>query len=232
MYESQRKSGSSYFNESMFKIETAARRTDIQQGAAHRDIISDSKIVGRIIGVSSDSSYKRLFVRKVLDKLVYGQKMSDVCNTIIVRSKAGDDVTDAHIYLYGQMTGGIAELKIGSAIEAAGKFDSRNRFMARRICVDSVRICTQLEKDDLILYFAPMIMLLIYMLSSTIVSAISALAIGSEVVGKWMMLFLSSIYITYCGIRKAFKYYLPFRVKLKLSVIAGTVMSIIFMLIF
>lgn len=232
MYKNQRELSSNYFNESIFEMENATRKTGIQESSTCRDATSDNKVVGRIIGVSSDSSYKRLFVRKVLDKFVYGQKMSDVCNTIIVRSKAGDDVTDAHIYVYGQMAGGIAELKVGSALEADGKFDSRNRFMARKIYVDSVRICTQFENEDLLLWLVPMIMLFIYIVINTVISGISTVIIGNEVVVKWLMLFLTSFYVTYRGMRKAFKYYLPFRIKLKLSVIAGTVMSIIFMMIF
>lgn len=232
MRECQREASVNYFDESLFKVEDSLGKADIQEVLPSRDMISDRMVAGRIIGVSSDSSYKRLLVRKVFDKCNYHQKMSDVCNTIIVRSKSGDEVEDVHICLYGQMAGGIAELKVGAVLEAEGKFDSRNRFMARQICVDSVKMCTQFEMSDFLLWITPTVLLLMCVLLYVLIDGMSALIIENQIFMKIIIFFLGGFWVTLRGIKKVFKYYLPFGMRMKMSVIGGIVSSVIFMTIF
>lgn len=221
-----------YFDEALFRVENPVRIVDEKQECVRcKDMVTDNTVEGRIIGVTSDASYKRLFARKVFDKLVYGQRMSDVCNTIIVRSKFGDEVLDTHVCLYGQTAAGIAEVKVGAVAEVNGKFDSRNRFMARQICVDGVRIATQIEMADILLWIAPVAILFFWYMIIIIADGISAMDAYNQLFTKIIVFFFGGCWTTFRGIKKLFRYYLPVGVRLKMSVIGGTIISIILAII-
>ena len=93
------------FSEDIFKTIEISSLDSTSSVLEEENVLHDScSVYGRIIGVSSDSTYKRLLLRKVYDKCVFGQKMSDMCNTIIVRTKNGEITKDIHVYLYGHLS--------------------------------------------------------------------------------------------------------------------------------
>lgn len=216
------------FNESIFRtsdINSDSNTTTLMN--EETCLVESNMVIGRIIGVSSDSTYKRIWLRKVFDKLIYGQRMSDTCNTIVVRCKEYETTKDIHIYLYGRLSGGISELKMGSVIRVTGKFDFRNRFMARSLLVDSVKIGVQYELLDITIWLVPMMTLLLYMLSITVVSNSLKIGFNHDFWTKEFIAFLGGFSASLKLIKKLFGYYVPFSKRMKWGTIGGLVLMIV-----
>lgn len=216
------------FNESIFRTsDINLDNNTITLMNEETCLVESNMVIGRIIGVSSDSTYRRIWLRKVFDKLIYGQRMSDTCNTIVVRCKEYETIKDIHIYLYGRLSGGISELKMGSAIKVTGKFDFRNRFMARSLLVDSVKIGVQYELLDITIWLVPILIILLYMLGITVVSSASKMGINNDFWMKEFIAFLGGFSISLKLIKKLLGYYVPFGKRIKWGTIAGFILMII-----
>lgn len=221
------------FDENIFKAEEVTSTESMSDTFLKEEItLSEAdKIYGRIIGVSSDSTYKRLLIRKIYDKCVFGQRISDMCNTIIIRCKKDEIVKDIHVYLYGHLSGGISELKVGSRAEVTGKFDSRNRFMARNILVDSVHIQTQIEMADIMLWLIPGLSIFLLFWSEYFINNLSNFNINKEFLLAEVIAFLGGFATTWKVLKKIFRYYVPFGRKIKCSLIGALVMMVVIALI-
>lgn len=216
------------FSEDIFKtteISSSDRISSVLEEEENVLYESDN-VYGRIIGVSSDSTYKRLLIRKIYDKCVLGQKMSDMCNTIIIRTKNGEVTKDIHVYLYGHLSGGISELKVGSKIEVIGRYDSRNRFMARRILVDSVQIRTQIELADIILWMIP-VMSIFFVFGFGFFFENIPKNINKEFWFLETIAFVGGFSISWKLLKKVFRYYIPFRKKVKCSFIGALIITVV-----
>lgn len=215
------------FSEDIFKTIEISSLDSTSSVLEEENVLHDScSVYGRIIGVSSDSTYKRLLLRKVYDKCVFGQKMSDMCNTIILRTKNGEITKDIHVYLYGHLSGGISELKVGSKVEVIGRYDSRNRFMARRILVDSVQIRTQIEMVDIMLWIIP-IMSIFFMFGFGCFLENIPTNINKEFWFIEMIAFAGGYSISWKLLKKLFRYYIPFRKKIKCSFIGALIIAVV-----
>lgn len=191
------------------------------------DVCSDNLISGHIIGVSTDSMYKRTFFRKVHDKLFFNQRMSDVINTVIVRSMVNDTSIDSYFYIYGKILGGISQLKVGGYVYGKGKYDSGNRFMVNELKCDSVNITTQIEKDDVLLVLSPLFVLLIGFLVSMFFSGYNTSGEYASVILKFVVSFMACFAGVGKFLRSKFRYILSFGKRMKIGGLVSLIGSLL-----
>lgn len=105
----------------------------------NENLNSISGIVSRYNVTDSESGYKRLFVFKLIDALVYRQRMDDVKHTFTVHVSHGrdefgyDTYTDIPVCVHGVIAGGTM-LEENTEVEVHGKYKN-NCLMADRIQV-------------------------------------------------------------------------------------------------
>ena len=186
--------------------------------------VVDSRIQGIVVGCSTDSAYHRIFIRKIYDRLIFGQHMSEVCNTLIVRCKNGDFSTDYHVYVYGKLAGGMSEVKVGSKATIYGKFDSKNRYMAKEMQIDGVGIAIQNEFWD---YGLWLVMLCCLLLLCGGTSLINRLHIDTYFALKEFLFFLAGVGGTMKLQKKICRYYVPFSKRIKRAFFVGVLLMII-----
>ena len=189
-----------------------------------RSYISDSQISGSIIGASQDDGFRRIGIRKVYDKLMYGSRMSNTVQTIIVRCQEGMVDRDVQVICYGKINGGASSLRTGSEISVDGKFDGKSRFVAKRMVVGGADVEIKVELADALIVLLPILLLAVILLWNPIVS------MASSFTGA-----LSSLSIPFIGgtagtmhlIKKKSRYFIPFRYRVKVGLIVGTVLTIV-----
>lgn len=216
------------FDENIFgSLDSDMKKSDLEyvvtSPVSRENVMVGNFIEGRILGVSSDATCKRLIITKIIEKLFYGQKMSDCCNTIVVRCPQGEYVKDVHIYYYGYLPGGVSELKVGAVLKARGRMDSRGRYMAKELEVDGVSVRSQFELKDIL--FWPILILLL--IGIPILSSIDYASLGEGIselfVMKEIIYFLFGFGITSKIMRRFCRYYIPFGVRIKRCLIAGVI---------
>lgn len=186
--------------------------------------VIDSRIQGRVVGCSTDSAYHRIFIRKIYDRFVFGQHMSDICNTLIVRCKNGDFFTDYHVYVYGKLAGGMSEVKVGSKATIYGKSDSKNRYLARKMQIDGVEISIQNEFWDFGVWLVLLCCLLLLCGGK---SLINSLHIDKYFAIKELLFFLAGVSGTLKLQKKMCRYYVPFSKRIKRAFFVGVFLMII-----
>ena len=215
------RTGSSIFEERLFGEE---ERVEANETAY--DCVSDTHISGKIIGAASDSCYKRTFIRKVYDKVRFHQRMSNTVNTVVVRSKVGaENIVDTHCYFYGNLHGGISQIKVGSMVEGRGIYDSKKRLMLRELSCDSVILTTQLERADIMVWLLPFAMLLLIMIFHGMHgSAINNVEIKNTII-KFFVFFAGGFLVIMKIIGRQLRFRVPFGKKIKICGIASIVIS-------
>lgn len=198
---------------------------------AGHSYISDNEISGQIIGASSDDGYKRIWVRKVFDRVVYGSRMSNVVQTVVVRCQDGVVDRDVQVLCYGKLNGGANSLRTGSEIVAEGKFDGRSRFIAKRMRVGNADVEIKMEMADIMVFVIPILLLIAVILWNPFISLISSADIG----GKMSVLalpFVGGFLGTMRWIKKKAKYFIPFRYRIKAGLVVGIILAILMAVLF
>lgn len=198
---------------------------------AGHSYISDNEISGQIIGASSDDGYKRIWIRKVFDRVVYGARMSNVVQTVVVRCQDGVVDRDVQVLCYGKINGGANALRTGSEIVVEGRFDGRSRFIAKRMRVGNADVEIKIEMADIMVFVIPILLLMAIILWNPFISLISSADIG----GKLSVLsvpfaggFLGTRYL----IKKKARYFLPFRYRIKAGLVVGVISAILMAVLF
>lgn len=119
---------------------------------------------GKIVSAVSDANFKRYFWTKLFDKYFYGQRVSNMLNTVIVRCK---DTTgaeqDERVMWYGIIKGGIGELRTGMDIRVEGKFNKNEEFIAKNIVTDTkAKVGMKHEIGDIVAILFPLILALMF----------------------------------------------------------------------
>lgn len=188
-----------------------------------RSYISVNAISGQIIGAAADNGYHRHYFRKLYDKFAYKSRMSDVVQTITVRCREGMVDKDVLVMCYGKINGGVTAIRTGSSIEAEGKFDRKNRFIAKRIRVNDSDIEIKTELSDLLIYLLPVILLGMILLWSPIKSVLSGTA------GRFLSV-ITAFGVGMFGIlrliRRRARYFIPYRFRIKAGLVAGLVLAV------
>lgn len=193
--------------------------------------ISDKSISGQIIGASSDEGYKRLLARKIFDKFMYGSRMSNVVQTVVVRCQDGMIDRDVQLLCYGKLNGGVNSLRTGSEITAEGKFDGKGRFIAKRMSVANAEVEIKTEIADVMVFIVPILILMAFILWYPLVSCLATADVG----GKFSALtvpfaggFLGTMYL----IKKKARYFIPFWYRIKAGLVGGFALAILLAIVF
>lgn len=186
--------------------------------------VNDGIVCGRVIGASSDNNFHRLYVKKLWDCIVYGQHMSEIINSIYIRSSNGVVDQDTHIVIYGKIHGGAGVVRTGSNISAEGKMDRYNRFVAKRVSIDGTELQVQTEWTDVSLFVIPLL----------IIFAIIGLRMISPALmnlGQYLTTLLIPFSAGFIGVLrfvgKKMRYYVPLSRRLKWALIGGSIFSVI-----
>lgn len=220
----------SVFDESMLLEHSDADDVDTYVPSSHF-YITDDAISGQIIGTSSDEGYRRLLIRKLFDKIMYGSRMSNVVQTILVRCQDGAIDRDVQILCYGMLNGGINSLRTGAEIVADGKFDRRGRFVAKHMKVGNADVEIKMEMADIMVFIVPILLLTAVMLWNPIISSISSADLGGK---------LSALSVPFVGgflgtshlIKKKAKYFIPFRYRIKACLVVGVILATLMAMLF
>lgn len=220
----------SVFNEQML-LEQSDSEDVVPCISDNHSYITDNIVSGQIIGASSGESYKRLWIRKLFDRVMYGSRMSNVVQTIVVRCQDGVVDKDVQILCYGKLNGGVNSLRTGSEIVAEGKFDGRSRFIAKHMRVGNADVEIKIEMADIMVFVAPILLMIAVMLCHPIISSISSDDLGGKLSALSVPLvggFLGTSHF----IKKKAKYYIPFRYRVKVSLVVGVILAIIMAMVF
>jgi hypothetical protein len=191
--------------------------------------ISVNSIRGKVIDSAADEGYRRNWLRKVYDKLIYGAHMSNTVQTIVLRSQNGAIDKDVQVLCYGKINGGPVSFHTGADIYVQGKFDGKNRFIAKKMQVGSASVEIKTELSDVLVILIPLMLLFVPLIWESLVSAISNL----ESEWAWLIIpfiggFTGAMHI----IRKKCRYYIPFLHRVKVGVIVGIALALIFAIMF
>lgn len=196
-----------------------------------RSCIKEGSISGQIIGASSDEGYKRLWIRKLYDKLAYGTRMSNVVQTIIVRCQDGVVDRDVQILCYGRLNGGVNALRTGSEVAAEGKFDGKNRFIAKRMSVGNAEIEIKTEIADIMVYAIPIIILMVVMLWNPLIAIVASSDVG-EKLSALALPFAGGLLGTMHMIKKTSKRFIPFTYRFKAGLAVGVLSAMLVAILF
>lgn len=225
------RSSKDYFGTNLF-IGSEMEDRQCASEPEHVEAADPGCISGKIIGVS-ESNYHRIWLRKVYDKLAYGQRMSDVVNTAIVRSKDGEGkVVDTHFYIYGKLGSGVSELKVGSNVTGKGRYDSKHRFLVRRLTCDGVLLNVQLEKNDILWWLFPALTLAFLFLMPGMAETILQNSMVKETILRFLVLFLGIFAILMKLIGRKMRYRVSLGKRIKVCGWISFIMSFLIMRIF
>lgn len=186
--------------------------------------VDDGIVCGRVIGASSDDNFHRLYVKKLWDRVVYGQHMSEIINSIYIRSDNGVVDRDTHIVIYGKIHGGAGVIRTGSNISAEGKMDRYNRFVAKRVNIDGTELQVQTEWADVSFFVIPLLILLVIVILRMVSPALVNM-------GQYLATLLIPFSAGFIGVLrlvgKKLRYYIPLGRRLKWALIGGGILSII-----
>lgn len=186
--------------------------------------VDDGIVCGRVIGASSDDNFHRLYVKKIWDRVVYGQHMSEIINSIYIRSDNGVVDRDTHIVIYGKIHGGAGVIRTGSNISAEGKMDRYNRFVAKRVNIDGTELQVQTEWADVSFFVIPLLILLAIVILRMVSPALVNM-------GQYLATLLIPFSAGFIGVlrlvEKKLRYYIPLGRRLKWALIGGSILSII-----
>lgn len=221
-------SNSNIFDESMLFNDNFELQEIATPISDNKSYIATNMVSGQIVGASTGAEYHRLYIRKLYEKFVYGCRMSNSVNSIIVRCSEGIVDRDVHIICYGKLNGGDTALCTGGKLTATGKFDGKNRFIAKSMEVNCSEIEIKMEMHDLLLLMIPVLMLVLVIIWNPIMALLSSL-------GRWM----ASLVVPFIGgmagaisiIKRKSRFFIPFRYRLKIGAFAGIVLSVIVALI-
>lgn len=215
-----------YFGKNLFEdqnLEVSTPRLE-----ENNEILSNY-VSGKLIGVS-ESNYRRIWIRKLYDKIVYNQRMSDVVNCVIVRTKVRPDyIVDTHMYVYGKLGSGVSELKVGSNVSGYGKFDSKNRFLINQLVCDDVKIDVQLEWNDISWWLTPLLFIVLLLLFPVLINGILNNEMLNDLFSQFLLLFLGGFAIIKKFSGKILRYRMGLLKRIKLYCVGGAIFSIIMM---
>lgn len=75
-------SNANVFDESMLFDNKFELREVVDPIAKSKSYIATDSVSGQVVGASTGTEYRRLYIRKLYDKLVYGCRMSDTITAL------------------------------------------------------------------------------------------------------------------------------------------------------
>ena len=221
-------SNSNVFDESVLFGDGFELQEVVVPIAENKSYIATDSVSGQIVGASTGTEYRRLYIRKLYDKLVYGCRMSDTVNSIIVRCSEGVVDRDVQVLCYGKLNGGDTALRTGGELTATGKFDGKNRFIAKSMEVNRSAIEIKMEMQDLWIFVLPVLLIMLVAMWNPITEGLST-------AGGWMaslaVPFLGGMAGTMSVIKRKSRFFIPFRYRIKTGALVGIVLAVIVALI-
>lgn len=211
------------FQESLFFNNEEEQIHVVEPLPESRSYIATDSLSGQIIGAATDEEYHRLFFRKIYDKFAFGARMSDKVHSIIVRCQEGVVDRDVQVLCYGCFNGGVTAIRTGGDIQALGRFDTKNRFIAKSITVNNSHIEIKTEFMDLLVYTLPVLIILLPLIFSAIGSAVSGAA---GLASSLAIPFIGGVIGTIHLMRKT-RFFIPLRYRLKAGLIGGIVLALV-----
>ncbi|MDD6155806.1 MAG: hypothetical protein PUB52_02105 [Lachnospiraceae bacterium] len=221
----------SVFNERMLLERAEPEEVVPSYVPVSHSYITDNSISGQIIGASSDDGYKRLWMRKVFDRVMYGSRMSNVVQTIVVRCQDGVVDRDVQLLCYGKLNGGVNSLRTGSEIIAEGKFDGKSRFIAKRMRVGNAEVEIKMEMADIMVFVVPILILIAIMLWNPLISLLPSAGVGGKL-SALTLPFAGGFFGTMHLIKKKAGYFIPFRYRIKAGLAVGIILALLIAVLF
>ena len=142
------------------------------------------RIQGKIKSVRTDSNYHRTFMQQIWEKIRFGQRISDIENTVrivLITDEGYEKINngirqEAIIVIHGAIRGGLDNSLSESKIVAEGRYSDRksNEFIARNIYIDGSNKQIEVENGDVLIIAIPlMIIALLFYLFTLIPDGMS-----------------------------------------------------------
>ncbi len=162
-----------------------------------KDISTDAQISGRIVSVTSNGDYRRFPIERLRDKYLYHQKVSDIQNSLTIRTVDQQGVvSDKRVIIYGQIKGGIDILRTGIRITAFGKYNNANEFMADRLVLDNnIVISIREEVGDVLYFLSPALLVVLIILLWGGISVAPGIVTGALSSIPWRVLLIAFVVI-------------------------------------
>lgn len=127
------------------------------------------KVQGKITSIRTDEKYHRTLPQKVIERIRFGQRMSDIENTIniVLTTDAGFEKVlngirqETSIIIHGAIRGGLDGSLAQSKIVAEGKFNDKlnKEFYARNIYINGTHKQVEVENGDILIFAVPIIVI-------------------------------------------------------------------------
>ena len=206
--------------------------------STERDYENDNYnyVTGVVRRTVVDNNYHRNFFQKLRDRIIYGQRTSDVCNTFLIERtengrRTGDEI---RVVIYGNIMGGIGSIFESSELIAHGKYIGASEFYARAISVDGSNRSLEYERGDIRLISIPIMIVLALILLVYLINFFGTSGIAS-LIGLFFILsggaFLTLMFLlfrTRLGLALSIRGGFPFKTCLIFGVIIGAILTYLF----
>lgn len=164
-------------NNSSIKKNDANLDNDLHQ----ERIVADNrhKVQGKIISVRTDDKFHRTLMQKIIEKIRFGQRMSDIENTIniVLTTDEGFEKTlngirqETSIVMHGAIRGGLDGSLAQSKIIADGNYNDKlnKEFYAKNIYISGTHKQVEVENSDVLIFAVPLMIIMMIIFLFTLI---------------------------------------------------------------